>query len=128
MTEIYKSQYSGLSGRRGEVISRQSRWVEVWDDIHSDSSPKPALPAIDFERSILILGAPGAFADGCSSGRIESVKRVNGTLEVSVIAEHQSGDCGVCTQMGVDPVHVVTVPRAATGASFAFRNVTLTCG
>jgi hypothetical protein len=124
MTEVYKSQFSGLDGRRGEVISRQSRWAEVWDEIHEGSSPKPALPAIDFERSILILGAPGGYSDACGMGRIESVKRVSGTLMVSVLLEIRTG-C-LCPLIAIHPVHVVAVPRAAAGASFEFRTVTLT--
>ena len=121
-TQVYKAKTSGLTGRRGEVISRQSRWAEVWDEITAGMSPKPALPAVDFENALLIVGAIGE-VDSCSDGRIESVTRVSGSLEVSILEERRP-NC-VCPAIVVRPVHVVSVPRAATGASFAFRIVNL---
>lgn len=125
-TQVYKSKSSGLAGRRGEIISRQSRWAEVWDEITVNQSPKPALPTVDFEQVLLVVGATGELPDACSDGRIESVTRVSGSLEVSILTENRP-NC-VCPAVVVRPVHVVSVPRAATGASFAFRTVSLgTC-
>lgn len=123
MTQVYKSKSSGLTGRRGEIVSRQSRWAEVWDEITAGMSPKPALPAVDFEQVLLVVGATGELPDACSDGRIESVTRVSGALEVSILEERRP-NC-VCPAVVVRPVHVVSVPRAATGASFAFRIVNL---
>jgi hypothetical protein len=123
-TQVYKSKTSGLAGRRGEVISRQSRWAEVWDEITAGMTPKPALPAVDFENAILIVGAIGE-VDSCSDGRIESVKRVSGSLEILILEERRPNSCA-CPAIVVRPVHVVSVPRAATGASFSFRIVNLT--
>lgn len=121
-TQVYKSKSSGLAGRRGEVISRQSRWAEVWDEITAGITPKPALPNVDFEQVLLIVGAVGE-VDSCSDGRIESVTRVGGSLEVSILEERRP-NC-VCPAVVVRPVHVVSVPRAATGAAFTFRVVNL---
>jgi hypothetical protein len=124
-TEVYKSQFSGMGGKHGEVISRQSRWAEVWDEITAGMSPKPALPSVDFENVLLIVGAIGN-TDACTNGRIESVKRVGGTLEISILEERRP-NCA-CPAIVARPVHVVSVPRAATGASFTFRIVNLnTC-
>lgn len=123
-TQVYKSKTSGLAGRRGEVISRQSRWVEVWDEITAGMTPKPALPAVDFENALLIVGAVGE-VDSCSDGRIESVTRVSGALQVSILEERRP-NC-TCPAIVVRPVHVVSVPRAATGAEFSFRIVNLGC-
>ncbi|MFL6247152.1 MAG: hypothetical protein ACJ74H_14060 [Thermoanaerobaculia bacterium] len=122
-TQVYKSKTSGLTGRRGEVISSQSRWVEVWDQITAGMSPKPALPAVDFDNALLIVGAIGEVGS-CSDGRIESVTRVAGALEVSIVEERRPSTCA-CPAIVVRPVHVVSVPRAATGASFEFRIVNL---
>ena len=123
-TQVYKSKTSGLAGRRGEVISRQSRWAEVWDEITAGMTPKPALPAVDFENALLIVGAIGE-VDSCSDGRIESVTRVSGSLHVSILEERRP-NC-TCPAIVVRPVHVVSVPRAATGAEFTFRTVNLGC-
>lgn len=124
-TQVYKAKTSGLSGRRGEVISRQSRWAEVWDEITAGMTPKPALPAVDFENALLIVGAIGD-SDACTDARIESVTRVSGELQVSILEERRP-NCA-CPAIVARPVHVVSVPRAATGAAFSFRIVSLnTC-
>ena len=123
-SSVYKSKTSGVAARRAEVISRQDRWAEVWNDITSAQSPKPPLPAVNFEDSILIFAAGGELAESCSDLRVESVTRVNGALAI-VILEERRTNC-TCPPIVLRPVHVVSVPRAATGASFEFRIATLT--
>lgn len=123
-TQVYKAKTSGVAGRRGEVISRQSRWAEVWDEITAGMTPKPALPAVDFEKEILIVGAIGE-VDSCTDARIESVNRVAGALAISILEERRP-NCA-CPAIVARPVHVVAVPRAATGATFTFRSVNLPC-
>jgi hypothetical protein len=118
-TQVYRSRTSGIASRRGEIISRQSRWVEVWDEITASASPKPPIPNVDFEQVLLVFAAGGELPDACSDARIESVTRVSGSLDVSIVEERRP-TC-VCPPMTIRPVHVVSVPRAATGASFSFR-------
>jgi hypothetical protein len=121
--QVYKSKTSGVNRQTAEIISRQARWVEAWDEITAGQSPKPAIPAVDFESVILIYASGGEIADSCSDIRIESVNRVGGALTVSIVEERRPG-C-VCPPVVIHPVHVVSVPRAATGASFTFRATNL---
>jgi hypothetical protein len=123
-SNVHKTKTSGIAARRAEVISRADRWAEVWSDITSTQSPRPALPAVNFEESILIFAAGGELADSCSDIRVESVTRVSGALQ-TVILEERRPSC-TCPPVVIRPVHVVAVPRAATGASFEFRIATLT--
>ena len=117
--QVYKSKTSAIPGRRAEIISRQSRWTEVWDEITASVTPKPAIPAVDFDNVILIFAAGGELANSCSDIRIESVTRTDGALAVSIVEERRP-TCS-CPAIVIRPVHVVSVPRAATDASFAFR-------
>ena len=116
---VYKSKTSGIAGRRAEIISRQSPWIEAWDQVTAGQSPKPPLPAVNFDESILVFVAGGELSNSCSDIRIESVNRVDGALEVSILEERRP-NC-TCPAIVVRPVHIVSVPRAATGASFTFR-------
>jgi hypothetical protein len=124
MTEVYKDQSTGVLGRRAEVISRESRWVEVWSEIVSNRSPKPALPAVNFDEKILVLAALGDTGDACKSVRIETVTRVAGALNISIAETRPPANCS-CPPVTVQPVHVVAIPRAATDASFNWRTLTL---
>ena len=117
--QVYKSKTSAIPGRRAEIVSRQSRWVEVWDEITANVSPKPAIPVVDFDNVILIFAAGGELAHSCSDIRIESVTRTDGALAVSILEERRP-TCA-CPAIVIRPVHVVSVPRAATNATFEFR-------
>jgi hypothetical protein len=120
-TQVYKSTTSGVRSRHGEVITRQSRWTQVWDEITAGQSPKPALPAVDFEQRILVYAALGELGDSCADIELESIQRVNGALLVSVVERHRLATCPVCPPTTSQPVIVVAVPRAATDVSFSFR-------
>lgn len=122
-TTVHTAQFSGIAVRRGEVISRADVWQRTWDEINATISPKPALPAVDFERNILLLAALGDEGDACKRVVIDRVERSGGALRVSVKETRPPASC-VCPPVAVRPVHVVSIPRAATGASFDFRQVT----
>lgn len=126
-TQVAKEQYTGIRMRRAEIISRESRWAEVWDEITATRSPKPALPPVNFETQILILAAYGESGDACRDVRIEKVDRRNGVLEISILDQQRPPNCPVCPPVVVQPVHVVSVARAATGASYTWRVTTQQC-
>lgn len=117
--QVYKSKTSAIQGRRAEIVSRQSRWVEVWDEITASQSPKPAIPVVDFDNVLLIFAAGGELAHSCSDIRIESVTRTDGALAISILEERRP-TC-TCPAVVIRPVHVVSAPRAATNATFEFR-------
>jgi hypothetical protein len=117
---VYKSKTSAVTTRRGEIVSRESRWVEVWDEITAGQSPKPALPLVNFENVILIYAAGGELAEMCSDVKVDAVNRVDGSLAITIVEERRPTTC-VCPAIVLRPVHVVSVPRAATGATFEFR-------
>lgn len=122
-TVVHTTQQSGIRTRRGEVISRADVWQRTWDEINATISPKPPLPAVDFERNLLLLAALGEQGDACKRVAIERIERTGGTLRVSVKESRPPASC-VCPPVTVQPVQVVSVERAATGASFDFRSVT----
>ncbi len=122
-TTVHTTQHSGIRTRRGEVIARADVWQRTWDEINATLSPKPPLPAVDFERNLLLLAALGETGDACKRVAIESVERRSGELRVSVKEIRAPASC-VCPPVTVQPVHVVSVARAASGASFDFRSVT----
>lgn len=122
---VYKSKTSAITSRRGEIVSRESRWIEVWNEITAGQSPKPSLPLVNFENVILIYAAGGELAEMCSDVKVDSVNRVDGSLAITITEERRPSTC-VCPTVVLRPVHVVSVPRAASGATFEFRTTNLT--
>lgn len=126
-TQVAKEQFSGISQRRTEVIALESRWTQVWDEITANRTPKPAIPRVDFEKELLILAAYGETGDACRDVQVEKVDRVNGALSVSILDKQRAANCPACPAVVARPVHVVSIARAATGASYTWRITTLPC-
>ncbi|HYI09093.1 MAG TPA: hypothetical protein VEK57_08470 [Thermoanaerobaculia bacterium] len=123
-TDVYQSSFSGIRTRRGEIISRESRWVEVWDELQSHASPKPAIPAVNFNDRLLILAALGTNGDRCTKAQVQSVRTESGALVIRIAEVHRPSTCAPCPPDTSQAVHVVSVPRAATGATFTFVTAT----
>jgi molybdate transport system regulatory protein len=122
-TTVHTDMYSGIRTPRAELISRADIWQRTWDEIVSGRSPAPPLPAVDFNTNILIFVALGQTADSCKRIAVENVERRDGELLVRVKETRPPASCS-CPPVVVNPVHVVSIPRAATGAVFEHLTVT----
>lgn len=127
MTQVFRQKTSGIMARRGEVITREARWVQVWDEITSRQSPKPPLPTIDWNTHLLVLAAGGETGDACKDLEIEKVERNDGALVVSILDKSPGTNCNPCPPVTIQPVHVVSIVRAATSATFDWKAVTVNC-
>jgi hypothetical protein len=126
-TQVAKEQFSGIGQRRAEVVALESRWVQLWDEITANRTPKPPIPHVDFEKELLIFASYGETGDACRDVQIEKVDRVNGALAVSILDKQRAPNCPVCPPVVARPVHVVSIPRAATGATYTWRVSTVAC-
>lgn len=122
-TTVFSDFRSGVRTRRMEIISRASEWQAVWTQIVGDQSPAPPLPSVNFDEQLLIFVALGETPDACVRIAVESVTRRDGVLHVAVKRTRPPSSCS-CPAIVAFPVHVVSIPRAATGAEFSLRNVT----
>lgn len=118
-SDVYRDKASNITTRRAEIVSRSSRWDTVWSEIGGTASK----PAVDFEKNILIVAALGETGDSCKHVRITGVTRQGGALNVTIAETRLPPSC-VCPPNTVRPVHVVSVPRAATSASFSWTSIT----
>lgn len=123
MTRVFTDRYSGIRTQREEVIAQQARWQLVWDEIMSTRSPKPPLPAVDFDRDVVILAAMGETGDACKTVAIEEVSHAGELLFVRIKDVRSPASC-TCPPVTVQPVDIVTVPRRTTTATFSRRSVT----
>jgi hypothetical protein len=119
-TEIFRDKASNLTTRRAEIVSRDARWDALWTEIRGSASNKPV---VDFEKNILIVAALGETGDSCKHVRITGVSRSMGALNVTIAETRLPPSC-VCPPNSVRPVHVVSVPRAASNATFTWTTLT----
>jgi len=119
---VHQDRYSGIARRRGEVIVNAGRWEAVWQEMHSDRSPQPSLPPIDFGKETLVLAAMGEEGDACWTTEIAEVLAMKESLRVGVLEKRAPMSCA-CPAVVVHPVHVVRIPRRDRPASFSFDRV-----
>ena len=109
--------HSGLAEPRREVIRDGGGWARLWADIHAGVTPVPPLPAVDFERHMLIAVASGTHPSGGFTIKVRSVATRAGKLEVVVLETCPSADAMVSTEL-TRPVEVVRVAKLAQPVAF----------
>jgi protease stability complex PrcB-like protein len=109
--------HSGIHTSRRQVIRDPATWQSVWNEIFSDVSPQPALPAVDFSTQMVLLAAQGDQATGGFGIFIDGAAlTLDGTLIVAVTTASPGPGC-LNPQQVTQPVDVAV---AATQATVAF--------
>jgi hypothetical protein len=104
---VIQTHFSGITEPTSRLITSADEWARVWAQIHANVEPKPARPAIDFQREALVLVALGT---ATSSLEIEDVRRFERGVVAQVLVETYSERCLVLLAIG-QPVHVVRIAR-----------------
>lgn len=118
--------FSGVETRRGVIITDFTAFQAAWDLMFANYSPKerPQLPYIEFKDNVILLASAGPTPTQLLWFRITKVRASTEHLEVLV--ESQWPQCGGAP-VTTNPVHIVSVPRAATQAAFTFVDNTQPC-
>ena len=124
---VLNNSYSGITGPELLSIRDAGEWPRTWERLHAGLSPVPPLPAVDFDRRMLLLAALGSRANGCFAVEITdiSLKR-SGEIEIEVMEDEPGPACG-CTQAVTNPVHVVSLERVDAYETFRSRRQQMSC-
>jgi hypothetical protein len=108
-TAIVLSTGQGIGDPTRAVIRDSTAWQAFWAQAHAQVEPAPALPAVNFADSMLLVAGLGTRATGGHTVSIDSVARGT-TLRVFVTAVTPGPRC--MTTMAITwPVQVVRVSR-----------------
>jgi hypothetical protein len=122
ITDVHRESSTGTRVKREEIITSPDRWREVWEEIVSNRSPKPALPPVDFSSSALVYVARGETGDACRSVRITRVQLQGSHATVFVKDSRPPMSCS-CPPITIQPVHVVAIPRVPASSTFQYESV-----
>src|SRR5687768_4038429 len=122
LTDVHRESSTGTRVKREEIITSPDRWREVWQEIVSNRSPKPALPPVDFSSTALVYVARGETGDACRSIRITRVQLLGGHATVFVKDSRPPMSCS-CPPITIQPVHVVAIPRVPASSTFQYESV-----
>lgn len=124
---VVKASYSGFFEPARGTVRTAEEWGQVWQTLHAGLSPMPPLPAIDFDREMVVLAAAGTRSNGCYALDITGARRRgNGGVELEV-TETVPGPTCACTEALTQPVHVVKVVRVPGPETFVERRSQRRC-
>ena len=109
--------YSGLKAAERLVIRDEATWQTTWAAIWRNTTPGPALPAIDFEREMLVVAALGERSTGGFSIVVESASATGTALTVRIHSTAPGSSC-LTTQAQTQPVDIARLPRIQGPVSF----------
>jgi protease stability complex PrcB-like protein len=104
---------SGIHTARRQVIGDAATWQSVWSEIFANTSPQPALPAVDFSTQMAVLAAQGDQASGGFGVFIDGAfTALDGTMIVAVTTASPGPGCFNTGQV-TQPVDVAVMAKAA---------------
>jgi len=107
---IEKEFQSNRKERGILVIYDAAEWARAWNEIHANQTPQPALPPIDFSRSMVIIAFQGEKPTGGYEISIERITRVGNNLRVTLRDTRPGRNCEV-TQALTSPYHIIETAK-----------------
>lgn len=117
---------SGYTEPQRIVVRSQAQWQEVWSTIWRRHTPVPELPAIDFQREMVVVAAMGMRSTGGYNILIESASEDAGGVTVGIRATAPGAGCAVTLAL-THPADVARLPRRDTPVSFSEKAETVNC-
>ncbi|MCK6445063.1 MAG: protease complex subunit PrcB family protein [Planctomycetes bacterium] len=120
MTTVLRAAHTALRGERNVVIRNADDWQELWREHGSVQLTTADVPAIDFERRMVVGVVLGTCATGGHSVEIRRIEPREGRLRV--IAHHQRpAEGSIQTMVLTKPLHLVAVDRTDAEVEFVWE-------
>ena len=117
---------SGIEDSTRQVIRTSAEWAQAWERMHAPYGEKPALPSVDFARSVVVVAAMGMRSSGGFGIAIDSVERRDGGLVVHVTSTSPGRTCGTTGAL-TQPVAAARVDATDQQVRFVERAVVREC-
>jgi hypothetical protein len=121
------SSYAGIGDPMRAVIRDSTAWRQLWERLNRPFVPSPALPAIDFEREMIVVAALGSRPNAGYDVVIEGAERDSAGIRISVRVAAPASGCPVATVM-TQPVDLARLPLSDQPIRFHERDVVVACG
>jgi len=116
---LYASLRSGITDEVRTVIRSHAAWQALWDQLLHGGGDVPALPAVDFATSVVVMAATGTRERAGYDINIAAWERTAGSTRVTVLSVVPPGNCPS------SPVLVTPAVATAIAASAAINFVEL---
>ncbi|QQL45894.1 protease complex subunit PrcB family protein [Sulfuriroseicoccus oceanibius] len=116
----WSGQHSGVSKSDQVVVRSAESFAPLWQRIHRTVEPKPAVPNVDFDKSIVVAVFMGSRSSGGYSVQIGDPEVKNGKLIVPVHQKLPGG--GPQTQVMTSPWTVRVLPVEDPNIEVTFKS------
>lgn len=122
----YYRYNSALEDSARFVVRTADEWTVLWNRIVANHGPTPPVPAIDFEKEMLLVAAMGTRNTGGYSIQIEAVDKDSSAITASVRSRSPGNNC-ITTQALTAPVDIVRIPRSDLPVQFVEEHIVTNC-
>jgi hypothetical protein len=120
------STYSGLIDSARMVVRDSSAWRRLWQQINRPFIPQPVLPAVDFQREIVVVAALGSRPSAGFDIAIDGAAEDSVGIEVDVQRSSPAAGCPVAASV-TEPVDLAKLPASARTLRFRERSTVIPC-
>jgi hypothetical protein len=121
------AEYSGLSDSVHAVVRDSAAWRALWDRINAPFFPRPVLPAVDFQREMIVVAAMGRQPSGGYDIVIDGATEDSSGIEISVKRTVPGERCLMSAAV-TDPVDLARIPASGKPVRFRERELSVPCG
>lgn len=120
-----EQQWKGFNAKQEKskrlVIRDQKTWVATWDVMKGNVMPKPAVPAIDFDKQMVVAVFMGRKMSGGYGIKIVKVKEKDGLIVT--VKESSPPKDAMVTMALTSPYHVVVIPKSDKKVEFVNEKI-----
>jgi hypothetical protein len=113
----FKGQYSGFEEAGTQVVTDAAMWQRLWQQCHQGQEPQPELPAVDFEREMVLVARLGQKPSGGYDITITHIAQTDKEVVVTV-QERQPPKDAMLTMALTQPYHLLIVERTKLPVRF----------
>ena len=120
-TSVDLDPVSGIATAGVEVVRDADAWAALWRRHKANILPPLPVPAVDFQRYMVIGVFAGSKPNGCYGMTVANVVQAGGKLQVTRI-DHEPAPERMCPQVIVAPAQLILVPRSELPVVVAARS------
>jgi hypothetical protein len=118
---------SGITRKDRIVIQDAAAWARIWPEVVGSHSPKPSLPAVNFEGEAIVIASMGRRSSGGYTISIDSARTAGDPITLIVTERSPGRTCGTTAALS-SPVALARVTRPRVPIRFVERTVVTDCG
>ncbi len=112
MRVVTEGTQSAIRQPRRVVVRTEDEWKKLWTEHTQRVDPKPALPAVDWSKEMLLAVFMGERSTGGYRIAVKEAREADGKLVVTV-TEQSPGFGGATIQVLTAPYQMVAVKRSS---------------